>query len=90
MKMTFSPQGAPRGVRSAQPIGLVMAVLVLALGGACAHAYGKDDRTICAEDRGQRCLAGQTCAMDKQRGCELCQCRPAGNTGPDGNPTLPR
>ncbi len=88
MKMIFFPPGAPIGVRSAQSIGLAMAVLVLALAGACAH--GKDNRTICAEYRGQRCLAGQTCTMDKQRGCEVCQCRPAANTGPDGNPTLPR
>src|SRR5438132_224713 len=37
----------------------------------CACAHGKDDRTICPEYRGQRCLGAQTCALDKQRGCEV-------------------
>ncbi len=54
----------------------------------CACAHGKDDRTVCPEYRGQRCLAGQTCTLDKQRGCEVCQCAPATNVGADGKPTV--
>ena len=54
----------------------------------CACAHAKDDRTVCPEYRGQRCLAGQTCTLDKQRGCEVCQCAPATNVGADGKPTV--
>lgn len=53
----------------------------------CACAHGKDDRTICPEYRGQRCLGAQTCAIDKQRGCEVCACKGT-NIGPDGKPTV--
>jgi hypothetical protein len=59
----------------------------IALSFACAH--GKEDRTICPEYRAQRCLAGQECAMDKDRGCKVCHCEGVVKTGPDGNPTLP-
>ena len=62
--------------------------LLLAASFACAH--GKDDRTICPEYREQRCLAGQKCALDKVRGCEICQCESPSSTGPDGNPGLPQ
>ena len=64
------------------------ALLLLALCSACAA--GKENTTICEEYRDQRCLAGQECTLDKERGCELCRCKPAGNTGPDGNPALPQ
>lgn len=62
----------------------VFAALVL----LCACAHAREERTVCPEYRGQRCLAGQTCALDKQRGCEICQCSPATGVGPDGNPTV--
>jgi hypothetical protein len=54
---------------------------------ALACATGKGNQTICEEYRGQRCVAGQDCELDKERGCEVCHCRPASSTGPDGNPT---
>ena len=66
--------------------GALLAVLA-ALSFACAH--GKDDKTICPEYRAQRCLAGQQCVMDKDRGCQVCRCEGVVQTGPDGNPTLP-
>jgi hypothetical protein len=54
--------------------------------GACAH--GKDDQTICPEYREQRCLAGQECAMNQERGCKICLCKGT-RTGPDGKPLPP-
>ena len=54
---------------------------------ACAHPQGRDDASVCAEYRGQRCLTAQKCTLDKQRGCEVCQCSPASVKGPDGRPT---
>ena len=65
--------------------GALVAVLA-AVSFACAH--GKDDKTVCPEYRGQRCLAGQQCVMDKDRGCQVCRCEGVVQTGPDGNPTL--
>jgi hypothetical protein len=61
--------------------------ILAAVSFACAH--GKDDKTVCPEYRAQRCLAGQECAMDKDRGCKVCRCEGVSQTGPDGNPTLP-
>jgi hypothetical protein len=61
--------------------------LLASLALACAH--GKDDKTICPEYRAQHCLAGQECALDKERGCKVCHCEGVSQTGPDGNPTLP-
>jgi hypothetical protein len=54
----------------------------------CACAHAKDDTTVCPEYRGQRCLTAQKCSLDKQRGCEVCQCSPAAVMGPDGKPTV--
>ncbi|HYV66079.1 MAG TPA: hypothetical protein VE964_07535 [Myxococcales bacterium] len=64
---------------------LLAAALLLC---ACAHAKEKEESTVCPESRGQRCLTAQKCALDKQRGCEVCQCSPASGTGPDGKPTV--
>jgi hypothetical protein len=64
-----------------------VAAVLAALSFACAH--GKDDKTVCPEYRGQRCLAGQQCVMDKDRGCQVCRCEGVTQTGADGNPTLP-
>jgi hypothetical protein len=64
-----------------------VAAILVALSFGCAH--GKSDETICPEYRGQRCVAGQECTLDKDRGCKVCRCENAGQTGPDGNPTLP-
>lgn len=48
----------------------------------------KDDKTVCAEYRGMRCLAGTKCTMDKARGCQVCHCENVGQDGPDGRPAL--
>jgi hypothetical protein len=64
---------------------LALALVAAAL--ACAH--GKEDKTICPEYRDQRCVTGQDCALDKERGCKVCRCEGMSQTGPDGNPTLP-
>ena len=60
-------------------------ILVLA---TLSCATLRDDKTVCEEDRGLRCMAGTKCELDKARGFQVCQCESATNTGPDGNPTL--
>lgn len=40
------------------------------------------------------CVAGQVCSFDRQRGCQVCQCRPfdqtpSGNDPDDPAPPLP-
>ena len=54
---------------------------------SCAHL--RDDRTVCAESRGLRCLTRTVCAMDSARGCQVCRCEAATATGPDGKPMPP-
>jgi hypothetical protein len=54
----------------------------------CACAHAREESTVCPEYRGQRCLTPQKCSLDKQRGCEVCQCSPAAVVGPDGKPTV--
>lgn len=71
------------GTRPSRRTGALLASL-LALG--CAHV--KEDKTVCAEYRGMRCLAGAVCAMDKARGCQVCHCESVAPQGRDGNPTL--
>jgi hypothetical protein len=59
-----------------------MVLLLLFLG--CAHL--KDDQTVCAESRAMRCLTRTICAMDRDRGCQVCRCEAVTGTGPDGKP----
>jgi len=51
------------------------AVVVALAVAACAHV--KDDETVCPEHRDLRCMSGTDCAMDRARGCRVCQCQPA-------------
>ncbi|MCA1826160.1 MAG: hypothetical protein ABR567_22295 [Myxococcales bacterium] len=49
-----------------------MRLLLLSVLLACAHM--KDDKTVCAESRNVRCITRTTCAMDRDRGCQVCRC----------------
>jgi hypothetical protein len=64
-----------------------IAILLIFAALACAHL--KEDKTVCAESRGLRCLTREICAMDEQRGCQVCRCESAMNLGPDGKPAPP-
>lgn len=57
----------------------IVAAITLALAAGCVHSQSE---SICAEYRGQFCVAGQACAFNKVRGCKVCQCSPlAGGIG---------
>jgi len=42
----------------------------------------KSDLTVCPEYRGLRCMTAVECSMNAARGCQVCQCSPAGPTSP--------
>ncbi|MBK6846237.1 MAG: hypothetical protein IPG96_01355 [Proteobacteria bacterium] len=56
--------------------GVLLTALMLALlaSGACAPL--RRDATVCARYRKLRCVAGASCAWDRQRRCRVCQCDP--------------
>jgi hypothetical protein len=53
---------------------LAVAVLVAAAG--CSHGDKKEKQgdVRCPESRDLTCIAGKDCTMDRERGCEVCQC----------------
>ncbi|MCP3136436.1 hypothetical protein [Pyxidicoccus xibeiensis] len=55
---------------------LVAAVLMTVAG--CSHGSKKDEEkagdTRCPESRNLTCVAGTDCTVDRERGCETCQC----------------
>ena len=55
----------------------------------CGCATLKDDKTVCPESRALRCATPVRCAMDRDRGCQVCRCESAAPEGPDGKPGLP-
>lgn len=36
-----------------------------------------NSKTACPEYRDLRCATGPECSMDRERGCEVCQCSPS-------------
>ncbi len=55
----------------------LMAAVVLAAVAGCRHggkAEEKKGDTRCPESRELTCLSGTSCTMDRERGCETCQC----------------
>ncbi|MFP2912568.1 hypothetical protein ACLESD_47655 [Pyxidicoccus sp. 3LFB2] len=54
-----------------------LAVAALTVLSACSHGGKNEDKkgdTLCPEARELTCLSGKECAMDRERGCETCQC----------------
>jgi hypothetical protein len=52
-------------------------MLALALS-AVACATLQKNQSVCPEFRDIHCATSPECSMDPARGCEVCQCRPAG------------
>ncbi|HUS31704.1 MAG TPA: hypothetical protein VMZ53_24550 [Kofleriaceae bacterium] len=66
-------------------------VVVLIVATAC-----RAERTNhCPSNVTSNCISGEVCSMDRQRGCQVCQCRPWDGTprskDPDdeGTPPIP-
>lgn len=57
-------------------LSLLTAVLgVLAATAGCSHLQtNKGDGTVCPEHRSITCLSAPQCALDRTRGCLVCQC----------------
>ena len=47
-------------------------MLAWALAAGCAH--GKGGEAVCPEYRERFCLAQRDCALDRSRGCLVCEC----------------
>lgn len=64
---------------------LVAAVLLAAAG--CSHGDKKDKQgdVRCAESRDLTCVTGESCTLDRDRGCEVCRCSPADALTPTDN-----
>jgi hypothetical protein len=64
-------------------------LLVLALG-ACGPKHSNQ----CPDNNTGHCLNGDVCSLDRNRGCQVCQCRPIDQipTGrdPDDQSSQPR
>ena len=54
-------------------------MLVLAMFGGCASLA--KSKTVCPEYRDRLCATAPECSMDRERGCQVCQCSPS--TGPE-------
>ncbi len=65
--------------------GLILAVALGLAGAGCAQL--KSNKTVCPEYRDMLCASAPECSMDYQRGCHVCQCRPAAAIG--AGSTLP-
>jgi hypothetical protein len=55
----------------------IFATIAIALAAGCIHSRSD---SICAEYRGQFCVAGQSCSFNKLRDCMVCQCSPVAAT----------
>jgi len=58
---------------------LVAAVLGVALASGCAL----NEKDLCPESRGLRCVTGTDCSRDAARGCSVCRCSNPYPTAPD-------
>jgi hypothetical protein len=72
-----NPRQAPRGERRrARWLLTSAAVLLAALSAGCRHnssrAENKSGR--CPESQNLWCLTDVECSMDRDRGCQVCQC----------------
>ena len=57
----------------------IFATVAIAFASGCIHSRSD---SICAEYRGQFCVAGQSRSFNKVRDCMVCQCSPiAATTG---------
>lgn len=57
--------------------GWLVAAVVLAAVAGCSHGAKNEDKkgdTRCPESRNLTCISGKDCTMDRERGCEVCQC----------------
>lgn len=52
-------------------------LFVLPLLSGCTHAF-RSSTTVCPEYRDLGCATAPECSMDRTRGCQVCQCAPAG------------
>jgi hypothetical protein len=43
----------------------------------CSHSF-KSSTTVCPEYRSLACTSAPECSMDRDRGCQVCQCAPPG------------
>ncbi|QSQ20893.1 hypothetical protein JY651_37580 [Pyxidicoccus parkwayensis] len=62
-------------------------VLLLAAVSACSHGDKKDKAgdVKCAESRNLTCITGESCSLDRDRGCEVCRCADADALTPTDN-----
>src|SRR5512140_1208431 len=59
------------------PLAFALGLGLLATAAACTTARGsRASGGTCSESQ-EFCLAGRDCTIDRQRGCEVCVCRPA-------------
>ncbi len=71
-----------RDVRSG---GRWLAMAALMALSACSHGSRNEDKkgeTRCPESRNLSCITGTQCSMDRERGCETCQCSKADALSP--------
>jgi hypothetical protein len=67
---------------------LAVAVVAAAALGACRHGTELEEKkgeTRCPESRNLMCIAGKDCSMDRERGCERCECSKVDGPTPTDN-----
>jgi hypothetical protein len=72
----------------------IQLALALAASLAGATACGPKHKNQCAGTVAHGCVNGEVCSFDRQRGCQVCECRPfdqtpTGNDPDDPNPPIP-
>ncbi|MFP2928110.1 hypothetical protein ACLESO_23500 [Pyxidicoccus sp. 3LG] len=66
----------------------LVAAAVLAAVAGCSHGSKKDEKqgdTRCPESRNLTCVTGTSCTLDRERGCERCECSKADALTPTDN-----
>jgi hypothetical protein len=67
---------------------VALAVVAAAALGACRHNQELEEKkgeTRCPESRNLTCITGLDCSLDRERGCERCECSKADALTPTDN-----
>jgi hypothetical protein len=71
-----------------------MRVIAIVLAAAGAGGCGPKRTNQCPGNVAHGCVAGEVCSFDRQRGCQVCECRPfdqtpSGHDPDDPTPPIP-
>jgi hypothetical protein len=54
--------------------------IAIAIAAAAAAGCGPKHKNQCPSTTARSCMSGEVCSLDRSGGCQVCQCRPWGQT----------